>query len=120
MVAPSRAGTRPAPTTLLLSHPEQRQRIVAEIERDFRRPIAILVLDSCGFTRTVRAMGIIHFLALLERTAAYKGRYHVLGGAINPIAGIGPEHLRIRELLTRLNDGAIQEVIIAIEESGRQ
>jgi class 3 adenylate cyclase len=48
-------------------HPEQRQRIVAEIDRNFRRPIAILVLDSCGFTRTVRAMGIIHFLALLER-----------------------------------------------------
>ena len=44
----------------------------------------------------------------VERTRSFRGRYHVLGGAINPIAGVGPEQLRIRELLTRLNDGAIQ------------
>ncbi|MCU1511652.1 MAG: recombination protein RecR, partial [Arthrobacter sp.] len=49
----------------------------------------------------------------VERTRSFRGRYHVLGGAINPIAGVGPEQLRIRELLTRLNDGAIQEIIIA-------
>lgn len=51
----------------------------------------------------------------VERTRSFRGRYHVLGGAINPIAGIGPEQLRIRELLTRLNDGAVQEVIIATD-----
>ncbi|MET1085662.1 MAG: recombination mediator RecR [Arthrobacter sp.] len=51
----------------------------------------------------------------VERTRSFRGRYHVLGGAINPIGGIGPEQLRIRELLTRLNDGAIQEVIIATD-----
>ncbi|MEV7603946.1 recombination mediator RecR [Paenarthrobacter sp. NPDC089322] len=51
----------------------------------------------------------------VERTRTFRGRYHVLGGAINPIAGIGPEQLRIRELLTRLNDGAIQEIIIATD-----
>jgi len=51
----------------------------------------------------------------VERTRSFRGRYHVLGGAINPIAGIGPEQLRIRELLTRLNDGAIQEIIIATD-----
>jgi recombination protein RecR len=51
----------------------------------------------------------------VERTRSFRGRYHVLGGAINPIAGIGPEQLRIRELLTRLNDGAIEEVIIATD-----
>jgi recombination protein RecR len=51
----------------------------------------------------------------VERTRSFRGRYHVLGGAINPIAGIGPEQLRIRELLTRLNDGSIQEVIIATD-----
>ena len=49
----------------------------------------------------------------VERTRAYRGRYHVLGGAINPIAGIGPDQLRIRELLTRLNDDAVTEIIIA-------
>lgn len=51
----------------------------------------------------------------VERTRAFRGRYHVLGGSINPIAGIGPEQLRIRELLTRLNDSQIQEVIIATD-----
>ncbi|MDQ6740028.1 MAG: recombination mediator RecR, partial [Actinomycetota bacterium] len=51
----------------------------------------------------------------VERTRSFRGRYHVLGGAINPIAGIGPEQLRIRELLTRLNDNQIEEVIIATD-----
>jgi len=51
----------------------------------------------------------------VERTRSFKGRYHVLGGSINPIAGIGPDQLRIRELLSRLNDSQIQEVIIATD-----
>ncbi|MCY0904061.1 recombination mediator RecR [Arthrobacter sp. H14-L1] len=51
----------------------------------------------------------------VERTRSFRGRYHVLGGAINPIAGVGPEQLRIRELLTRLNDSQIEEVIIATD-----
>ena len=49
----------------------------------------------------------------VERTRAFRGRYHVLGGTINPIAGIGPDQLRIRELLNRLNDDAVTEIIIA-------
>ncbi|MCQ9162700.1 MULTISPECIES: recombination mediator RecR [unclassified Arthrobacter] len=51
----------------------------------------------------------------VERTRAFRGRYHVLGGSINPIAGIGPDQLRIRELLTRLNDSKIEEIIIATD-----
>ena len=51
----------------------------------------------------------------VERTRAFRGRYHVLGGSINPIAGIGPDQLRIRELLTRLNDDKIQEIILATD-----
>lgn len=51
----------------------------------------------------------------IERTREFRGRYHVLGGAINPIAGIGPDQLRIRELLARLADGAVTEVIIATD-----
>ncbi|NLS09227.1 recombination protein RecR [Nesterenkonia sp. MY13] len=51
----------------------------------------------------------------IERTRSFRGRYHVLGGAINPIAGIGPDQLHIRELLNRLSDDAIQEVIIATD-----
>ena len=49
----------------------------------------------------------------LERTRCYQGQYHVLHGAISPINGIGAEELRIRELLTRLKDGTVQEVVLA-------
>ncbi len=49
----------------------------------------------------------------LERTGAYKGVYHVLHGAISPVNGIGPEDLRIRELVKRVDKGGVNEVIIA-------
>lgn len=49
----------------------------------------------------------------LERSRAYKGRYHVLHGAISPVEGIGPEDLKIDELVHRLKQGAFQEVIVA-------
>jgi len=49
----------------------------------------------------------------IERTREYRGLYHVLGGAINPIRGIGPDQLRVRELLGRLSSGTVEEVIIA-------
>ncbi len=48
-----------------------------------------------------------------ERTAQFKGRYHVLGGALSPLDGTNPEDLRIRELLERLRGGEVQEVILA-------
>jgi recombination protein RecR len=51
----------------------------------------------------------------VERTREFRGRYHVLGGAISPIDGVGPDDLRIRELLHRLADGVVQEVIIATD-----
>ena len=51
----------------------------------------------------------------IEKTREFRGRYHVLGGAINPIEGVGPDDLRIRELMQRLSDGAIVEVILATD-----
>ncbi|MFD2083317.1 DNA replication and repair protein RecR [Actinopolymorpha cephalotaxi] len=51
----------------------------------------------------------------IERTREYRGRYHVLGGAISPIEGIGPDDLRVRELMQRLADGTVQEVILATD-----
>lgn len=51
----------------------------------------------------------------VERTREFRGRYHVLGGAISPIDGIGPNELNIRQLLTRLSDGAVTEVILATD-----
>lgn len=51
----------------------------------------------------------------VEKTGEYRGRYHVLGGAISPIDGIGPDDLRIRDLLQRLTDGEVTEIIIATD-----
>lgn len=52
-------------------------------------------------------------VAAMERMRDYKGVYHVLHGALSPLEGIGPENLRIRELLNRLSDEAVQEIIMA-------
>ena len=51
----------------------------------------------------------------IERTGEFRGRYHVLGGAINPLEGIGPDNLRIRELMARLGTGEIKELILATD-----
>jgi recombination protein RecR len=51
----------------------------------------------------------------IERTREFRGLYHVLGGAISPIDGIGPDDLRIRQLMQRLADGTVEEVIIATD-----
>jgi recombination protein RecR len=51
----------------------------------------------------------------IEKTREFRGRYHVLGGAISPIDGIGPDDLRIRELLARLQDGTVTELILATD-----
>jgi recombination protein RecR len=51
----------------------------------------------------------------IERTREFRGRYHVLGGAISPIDGIGPEQLHVRELMVRLADNTVSEVILATD-----
>ncbi len=51
----------------------------------------------------------------IERTREFRGRYHVLGGAISPIEGVGPDDLRVRELMARLSDGAVTELILATD-----
>ena len=51
----------------------------------------------------------------IEKTREFKGSYHVLGGAVSPIDGVGPENLRIKELMTRLAETTISEVIIATD-----
>lgn len=53
----------------------------------------------------------------LERTGQFKGTYHVLGGAISPIDGIGPEQLHIDELLQRIDDDKVEEIILAMNAS---
>jgi recombination protein RecR len=51
----------------------------------------------------------------IEKTREFRGRYHVLGGAISPIDGIGPDDLRIKELMSRLADGTVTELILATD-----
>jgi len=78
----------------------QRCRICADARRD---GTAICVVEE---PKDVSA---------IERTREFRGLYHVLGGAISPMDGIGPDDLRIRELMTRLADGTVTEVIIATD-----
>jgi recombination protein RecR len=52
-------------------------------------------------------------IVAVERTREFRGRYHVLGGAISPIEGVGPEQLRMRELLARVGEEDVKEVILA-------
>ena len=54
-------------------------------------------------------------IVAIERTREFRGRYHVLGGAISPIEGIGPDDLRVRELMVRLQDGTVTELILATD-----
>ena len=78
------------------------EQILCEICRDGRRdPKVICVVEE---SRDVVAM---------EKTREYRGLYHVLGGAISPIDGIGPDKLRVRELIARLGTESVEEVILA-------
>lgn len=75
-------------------------------------PCAICADESRDKTQVVVTEEPLDVLAV-ERTGAYRGRYHVLHGAISPVDGIGPEDLKIRELVERVRQGTILEVIIA-------
>jgi recombination protein RecR len=54
-------------------------------------------------------------VAAIEKIREFRGRYHVLGGAISPIDGVGPDDLRIKELMTRIADGTVTELILATD-----
>lgn len=79
---------------------EERCRVCADPRRD---PAVICVVEE---PKDVVAV---------ERTREFRGTYHVLGGAISPIDGVGPDDLRIRELLARLADGSVTELILATD-----
>jgi recombination protein RecR len=78
--------------------------------------------EQCRICRDARRHGDVlcvveepKDVVAIERTNEFRGRYHVLGGAINPLEGIGPDNLRIRELMTRLADGQVKELILATD-----
>jgi recombination protein RecR len=62
---------------------------------------------------TICAVEAPQDIVAIERTGEYRGRYHVLGGAISPLQGIGPDELRIKELIARLQPEGVKEVIVA-------
>lgn len=76
------------------------------------------VCEICSSERRDRSLLCVvadpRDLIAFERTNEYRGLYHVLGGVISPMDGIGPEQLRIKELVHRLQDGQVKEVILAM------
>lgn len=77
-------------------------------------------VDPCGYCtspdRDARLVCVVEQpenVAAVERTRGFRGRYHVLGGAIAPLQGVGPDDLKIKDLLTRVAAGGVDEVILA-------
>ncbi|HZH04313.1 MAG TPA: recombination mediator RecR, partial [Myxococcaceae bacterium] len=76
--------------------------------------------ELCGFCQDARrddrllcvVEGVADLMAV-EKTREFKGRYHVLHGVLSPLEGIGPEQLRVKELVERLKEGTVEEVIVA-------
>ena len=84
------------------------------------RCFALTEQDLCAFCRDdrrdERVVCVVESVAdqmAIERTREFKGRYHVLHGVLSPLEGVGPDQLRIKELLGRLNEGKIEEIIVA-------
>jgi len=112
----------------LLRQPEDRVRALADSILEVKEKICFCSLchnftdqDPCPLCRDEsRATGVICVvegpgdLMALEATGAFKGRYHVLGGALSPLSGVGPDDLRLAELVDRIDKEAVREVLLAI------
>lgn len=96
-------GVKTCPVTFALINPDETVSTLYE-DRDRNKQLVAVVEEPLD-------------IVALERTGQFKGTYHVLGGVISPIDGIGPEKLHIPELLQRLRDDQVQEVIIATNAS---
>jgi recombination protein RecR len=97
------AGVKTCPVTFALINPED--------------DVSSLYSDTQRNKQLVAVVEEPLDIVALERTAQYHGTYHVLGGAISPIDGIGPEQLHIPELLERIKNDDVEEVIIATNAS---
>ncbi|MCK9518721.1 MAG: recombination mediator RecR [Dehalococcoidia bacterium] len=115
----------------VLRAPEQEAEALANALRDVKQRIKfcsrccnITESDPCSYCLDVKRDGSVICVVeqaldilALERAGGFRGRYHVLHGVLNPMDGIGPEHLRLRELLQRLQSGEVQEIIMATNPS---
>ena len=111
----------------LLRQPEERVRALASSIVEVKQKIRFCTMchnftedDPCALCRDPgRANGVICVvegpgdLMAIEGSGAFRGRYHVLGGALSPLSGIGPEDLYLAELLDRIEPEGIQEVLLA-------
>jgi recombination protein RecR len=102
---------------------------LSEVLRDVRDKVRFCSIcgnvteqDTCSICRdprrshtTICVVEEAKDVVAIERTREFKGLYHVLGGAISPIDGIGPDDLRMKQLVGRLSDGTVTEVIIATD-----
>ncbi len=93
---------------------------VVEKVRLCSRCFALTEADLCPLCldprRDESALCVVEGIAdqmAIEKTREFKGRYHVLHGVLSPLDGVGPDQLRLKELLTRLEDGRVEEVIVA-------
>lgn len=93
---------------------------VVEKVRLCERCFSLTEQPLCGLCqdgrREERSLCVVEGVAdqmAIEKTREFKGRYHVLHGVLSPLEGVGPEQIRIKELLERLKDGKVEEVIVA-------
>jgi len=114
-------------TYFLVRMPEKEARALAEAILDVKEKIILCSIchnisdsDPClicrGEGRDRTKLCVVEEpldILALERTRGYRGLYHVLHGVISPMDGIGPDDLKIRELLKRIEDGGVEEVILA-------
>jgi len=77
------------------------------------RPVCSICADPQRDPRTLVVVAEASNVLTFERSGHFRGRYHVLGGLISPMKGIGPDQLKVRELLRRLEDARIQEIVLA-------
>ncbi|BDU72239.1 recombination mediator RecR [Mesoterricola silvestris] len=77
------------------------------------RPVCSICSDPERDSRTLVVVAEASNVLTFERSGHFHGRYHVLGGLISPLKGVGPDQLKVRELLRRLEDERIQEIVLA-------
>lgn len=94
---------------------KERVKFCTECGNVSEEPLCRICRDPRRETTSICVVEESKDVIAIERTREFRGKYHVLGGAISPIDGIGPDQLRIRELMVRLADSAVIEVILATD-----
>ncbi len=97
----------------LLHQAARRVGFCAECGAFADQPVCAICQDPKRDPRVLVVVAEASNVLSFERGGQFHGRYHVLGGLVSPLKGVGPDQLRVRELLKRLEDGRIQEIVLA-------